>query len=67
MEEYSIEELEKKFKEHSEIFGKDDKTKRETYPEYNRESFNIAEALHVICREINEIKSTLDRFEKDIY
>ncbi len=60
MTDYTIEQLEKTFKDHSEAF------ENNIINEKNL-GFSISKALHVICREINEIKSTLERFEKDIY
>ncbi len=63
IEEYTIEQLEKTFKEHSENLIRSESEAKECNPEDYKEYygekgyFNMSEALHVICREINQLKS----------
>lgn len=54
-EDYTIEQLEKTFKEHTEKF-EFQKSLNYGNPQKVLQDFNISEALHVICREINQIK-----------
>ena len=60
-EEYTIEQLEKTFREHSEKFEKEEKERFENlmkqgYPYSIDRPFNVSAALHVICKEINQLK-----------
>lgn len=56
MEDYTIEQLEKTFKEHSESFTREEKLRKEKYgDDYITPTFDISAALHVICKEINQI------------
>lgn len=54
-EDYTIEFLEKLFKKHSEEFEK--KYHENPYKDEDFEYFNLSNALYVICKEFNEIKS----------
>lgn len=65
MTDYTIEQLEKTFKEHSEKF-EFQKTLTHGRPEHYPKDFNISEALHVICSEINQINRAIDRLEKGV-
>lgn len=65
-EDYTIEQLEKTFREHSEQYEIDEKERFDKMLaqaiQINgqipiEQHFNISEALHVICREINQLKS----------
>ncbi len=66
-EDYTIEQLENTFKEHAEAFHQKELDKqnhlkekyKEDYEKYydDKNCFNISEALHVICREIRQLKS----------
>lgn len=62
-ENYTIEQLEKTFKEHAERFNQDINHQIKKFEsqgeKYPFEEFNVSEALHVICREINQLKSDL--------
>lgn len=62
-EDYTIEQLEKTFKEHAEIYEKEWMTHSAIG---GQNYFNISEALHVICREINQINKVLDKLEKGV-
>lgn len=64
-EDYTIENLEKTFKEHAEKniknYEKDIESFKIKYPseklpDHYIDYFNISEALHVICKEINQLK-----------
>ena len=68
-EDYTIERLEKTFMEHHERCVKENKERLEKFkidypdseiPSHFLNDFSISEALHVICREINEINKSLD-------
>lgn len=65
MEDYTIEQLEKTFKEHSERF---EFQKSLNYGNTKKvlEDLNISKALHVICREINQINRAIDKLEKGV-
>ncbi len=56
--EYTIKQLEKTFKKNSEDYIEYEKKRCEGTSVYI-ENFNISEALHVICMEINQLKSDL--------
>lgn len=61
MREYTVEDLEITFKEHSEKAQEQHLKQRQRHElEHNEpypiEFFDISEALHVICKEINEMK-----------
>lgn len=63
MNEYTIEELEKTFKEHSEKSFRDfEKQCVEYFKEFNTPHpqvdtwFDLSRSLHVICKEINQLK-----------
>lgn len=71
-EEYSIDQLEKIFRCHAEDFEKNynesiTKLKENggiiplEYP------FNISHALHVICREINQIKNSIEHIKDEVF
>ncbi len=53
-EDYTIEFLEKLFKQHSEEF--EDRYQSNPHKDENFESFNLSYALHLICKEINTLK-----------
>jgi hypothetical protein len=53
-EDYKIEDLKEIFKKHSTEF--EEKYHDNPYKDENYEYFNLSNALHVICKEINEIK-----------
>jgi len=65
-EDYTIEQLEKTFNQHEEKYALDNAERRANYkknfpdselPDHMKEdAFNISAALHVICREINQLK-----------
>ncbi len=59
-EEYTIEKLEKTFKKHAEKYELD-------WNQISSEKldFNMSEALHVICREINQLKRCLNILLED--
>jgi hypothetical protein len=68
-EDYTIEQLEKTFKEHAEIYEQDCKENFERMLEQAitingqipiEKHFNISEALHVICREITLLKREIN-------
>lgn len=72
-EDYTIEQLEKTFKEHAEKnirnHEKDEESFKTKYPgeklpDHYVNYFNISEALHVICREINQLKYKISLFEE---
>jgi hypothetical protein len=54
-DDYTLEFLENKFKEHSEEF--EDRHHSNPYKDENAEYFNLSNALHVICKRLNEIKN----------
>ena len=65
---YTIEQLEKTFKEHAETYEQDCKERFDRMLAQAikingqipiEKYFSISEALHVICREINQLKSDL--------
>ena len=65
-EDYAIEQLEKTFKDHSEVFEREEKSRREKYPVYITPNFNISEAFHVICREINQLKEIINNIKDEL-
>lgn len=65
-EDYTIEQLEKTFKEHAELFEREENHRKEICDkDYITPNFNISEALHVICREINQLKDWQHRLQSD--
>lgn len=61
-EDYTIEQLEKTFREHSEKFDREEIERFNIAMKEGRgypieRPFRLSEALHVICREINQLKS----------
>ncbi len=62
-EDYTIEQLEKTFKEHSKIYEKEWMTHSAVG---GKNYFNIYAALHVICREINQINRAINILEKGV-
>ena len=73
-EDYTIEQLEKTFREHYEKDEIDDEERRVNFkknfpyselpPHLKKNSFNLSKALHVICREINQLKNKISLFEE---
>ena len=75
MEDYTIEQLEKTFKEHAEKAIIQQKEQLEKFkkdylgseiPCHFLNDFCISEALHVICREINHLKKFFQKGPGDI-
>ncbi len=73
-EDYTIEQLEKTFKEHAQRNIIQNQRALENYkinypdsevPSHFLNEFCISEALHVICREINSIKRTINLMLED--
>jgi hypothetical protein len=73
-EDYTIEQLEKTFKQHEEKYELENAERRANFnknfpdselPDHLKEdAFNISEALHVICKEINILKYKMSLFEE---
>lgn len=75
-EDYTIEQLEKTFKEHSEEALKEQEFQIEKFkimwpddqlPSHMLNSFNISEALYVICKEINYIKNSIEHIKDKLF
>jgi hypothetical protein len=74
-EDYAIEQLENTFKDHAEKNEKNrirdleifkNKYPKSEIPTHMLNDFSISEALHVICREINQIKKAILLLEKGV-
>jgi|GEM_PF-4058399 len=60
-EDYTIKQLEKTFKENAESFHREEKHRKEICgDDYVTPNFNISAALHVICKEINQLKKEIN-------
>ncbi len=64
MEDYTIEQLEKTFKKQAKEYVEYEKKRCEGTSVYIK-NFNMLEALHVICKEINQLKDWRHRLNSD--
>jgi hypothetical protein len=62
MDKYSIKNLSEVFLKHAEEFEKNRVRHLERFPdaEYLKDDFNIAKALHYICKELSRLQSDTD-------